>query len=122
MTIPAADLPDDARDAVLAGMARRARTRGFATPKLNFAHRNHPEDLQLCAPHRMALLPLSALRRLAGPDRCTAKAPAANELPALSSVATILAGGFSSMTRMLLSRSPQLMPSSPTRAAIDWPN
>lgn len=94
MTIPAADLPDDARDAVLAGMARRARTRGFATPKLNFAHRNHPEDLQLCAPHRMALLPLSALRRLAGPDRCTAKGPAANELPALSSVATILGWRF----------------------------
>ncbi|MDH2386669.1 hypothetical protein [Bradyrhizobium sp. CER78] len=94
MTIPAADLPDDARDAVLAGMARRARTRGFATPKLSFAHRNHPEDLELCAPHRMALLPLSVLRRLAGPGGCVAKAPAEMELPALSSVATILGWRF----------------------------
>ncbi|MBR0894565.1 hypothetical protein JQ616_06345 [Bradyrhizobium tropiciagri] len=94
MTISAADCPDDARDAVLAGMARRARKRGFATPKLNFAHRNHPEDLQLCAPHRMALLPLSTLRRLAKPDGCATKAPAKIELPALSSVATILGWRF----------------------------
>lgn len=94
MTIPAADLPDDARDAVLAGMAKRARTRGFATPKLSFAHRNHPEDLQLCAPHRVALLPLSTLRRLAKTDGCAAKAPAKIELPALSSVATILGWRF----------------------------
>ncbi|WP_050419818.1 hypothetical protein [Bradyrhizobium tropiciagri] len=94
MAIPAADFPDDARDAVLAGMANRARTRGFATPKLSFAHRNHREDLELCAPHRMALLPLSTLRRLARTDRCVAKPPAKIELPALSSVATILGWRF----------------------------
>ncbi|NEV02290.1 hypothetical protein [Bradyrhizobium uaiense] len=94
MTISAADCPDDARDAVLAGMAKRARTRGFATPKLNFAHRKHPQDLQLCAPHRMALLPLSTLRRLAKPDGCAAKDPAKIELIALSSVATILGWRF----------------------------
>ncbi|TWB93510.1 hypothetical protein FBZ93_110114 [Bradyrhizobium macuxiense] len=94
MAISAADFPDDARDAVLAGMANRARMRGFATPKLSFAHRNHREDLELCAPHRMALLPLSTLRRLAKSDRCAAKPAAKIELPALGSVATILGWRF----------------------------
>ncbi|WP_338829580.1 hypothetical protein [Bradyrhizobium sp. 27S5] len=93
MPISAADLSDGARNAVLAGMIKRASTRGFATPKLSFAHSDHPEGLQLCAPHRIALLRLNTLRRLIRPNN-GAKAPASIELPALDSVVTILGWRF----------------------------
>ena len=60
MTLLAADFPDAARQAVLDGIDRRARTRGFWTPKLKTAD---PLNLRLCAPHRVALLPLRRMQQ-----------------------------------------------------------
>lgn len=60
MTIAAPDCPDAARQAVLQGMQKRAATRGFWTPKLK---RADPTKLQLCMPHRMALLPLNRMQQ-----------------------------------------------------------
>lgn len=60
MTIIAADFPNAARQAVLDGMHHRAATRGFWTPKLKYAD---PATLQLCVPHRVALLPLNQMQQ-----------------------------------------------------------
>jgi hypothetical protein len=60
MTISSIDFPDAARQAVLDGMSKRASARGFWTPKLKTAD---PASLRLCAPHRIALLPLSKMQR-----------------------------------------------------------
>src|SRR6266446_3816375 len=69
MTIIAADYSNAARQAVLEGMRQRAATRGFWTPKLKHAD---PATLQLCEPHRVALLPLNRMqqeaKRRAAPD------------------------------------------------------
>jgi hypothetical protein len=59
MTIYPADTPDPAREAVVDGMKRRAAERGFWTPQLRSADLN---ALQLCYPHRVAILPLSGIR------------------------------------------------------------
>jgi hypothetical protein len=94
MTILPADLPDDARQAVLDGMRKRARTRGFWTPKLGHAHRAHCETLQLCAPHRVALLPLSKMRHGSRHKTFAGKVPSDVARPSLSSVAGILGWRF----------------------------
>lgn len=60
MTVLAADLSDAARQAVLDGIDKRASTRGFWTPKLKTAD---PATLRLCAPHRVALLPLGRMQK-----------------------------------------------------------
>jgi len=60
MTLLAADFSDAARQAVLDGIDKRARTRGFWTPKLKTAD---PASLRLCAPHRVALLPLRRMQK-----------------------------------------------------------
>jgi len=60
MTLLAADLSDAARQAVLDGIDKRASTRGFWTPKLKTAD---PATLRLCAPHRVALLPLGRMQK-----------------------------------------------------------
>ena len=87
MTISAVDFPDAARRAVLAGIAMRARSRGFWTPKLKQAN---PDRLRLCAPHRVAMLPLNRMRQaLPRPDASGKPAPAA-----LRSLAQVLGWRF----------------------------